>query len=425
MHSFNFHVNIDIVKAYREVDSMRNKFLIGMAALFIPFISSFAANPVTPLDAKINNTLSEHYNDFKDKEYFSGIALAVYMPGQPTKNYYIGNVGHESDSKKMDADTLFEIGSITKSFTAAIILQLEKENKLHLSDKIGDHLPEYDKWAGLKIESLLNMTTGLPNYTDSPLVNAEDYKNMQKAWTDKELIQYAYPAGTFSPPLRSGYFYCIYCNTGYILTAMMIEKVTKNTFQSEIENRLIKAAKLENTFYPFPAINAQVQARLAHGYGYNPYANPELVGKDMKDNNLSWAGAAGAVISNPEDVIKWVNALFVGNNILNVEQKSKLTRLNSTETGLPIKITSNDEPRGFGLGVVQGFDKTVGNFWFYEGETTGFRALYMYVPSNGIIISAIFNSAVDTENDHAGKLLNQVYQLTKASLPKSKFKTKS
>lgn len=361
-------------------------------------------------DTNINNALTTHFNQYKEKEYFSGIAVAVYKPNLPIANYYIGYTGHEKNSPKIKADTLFQIGSITKSFTAAIALQLMKENKLQLKDTLQQWLPQYQKWSTLTIESLLNMTSGLPNYSDAPVLNALQFQHPHQNHSAADLIKYVYPAGTLSPPLKSGYFYT---NTGYILSGMIIEKITKHDLGFEIQNRLLKPLQLNNTFYPLPTTDHAVAARLANGYGFNPYMNPELVGKEVSSDNLSWAGAAGAILSNMEDVVRWVKAIFVDDTILDKQQKEKMMSVVSIQSGEPISQVSTSDPRAFGLGIIQGYDKDMGKFWFYEGETEGFRTLYLYVPSSGIIIAAAFNSAVNSENDHANELMKAIYKLTR------------
>lgn len=389
---------------------MRNKIIFTAVVIFMFAAVLLVSRHKQTFDGRIEDALNLHFANYHEAEYFSGIALSVLVPGQEIKNYYAGYESHDKSAKKISENTLFEIGSITKSFIAAIMLQLEKENRLHMKDPIKKWLPEYSKWSDLNLESILNMSSGLPNYTDAPLMNAEQFLDPAKKWPPSELIKFVYPAGTFTPPLRSGYHYT---NTGYILAGMIIEKASGNSVQAEMESRLISAAKLRNTFYPVPDIDAQVFGRLAEGYNYNPYDNPELLGRKIKPFDLSWAGAAGAVISTPADIIKWVRALFIENNILDQQQKQQLTSVISTTSGKPITSTSNTDKEGFGLGVAQVYDDTIGKIWFYEGETTGFRALYIYVPETGIIISAAFNSAVNNENDHSGELIRAVYKIAK------------
>lgn len=388
---------------------MRKNILLISAIILMILTAVYVHHRFNSFDNDVESILSSHFKKYREMEYFSGITLSVYQPGQEIKNYYIGKDAHDQTGKAIDANTLFEIGSITKSFTSAILLQLEKENKLQLSDTLDKWLPEYQHWSKINITSLLNMTSGLPNYTDAPLLNGDMYLHPARVYTDNELIQFVYPAGQLSPPLKHGYEYT---NTGYILASMIIERNTQHSLQTEIENRLIKPAQLTNTFYPVPAADKQTIDRLAHGYGFNPYTNPEQVGKDTSRASLSWAAGAGAVISNSSDVIKWVRALFVENDILDQTQKNQLMQLVSTSTGKPVASVNSGEPPAFALGVSQGYEKEIGNYWFYEGETEGFRALYMYVPASGIIISSIFNSSVNSENDHAGELMKAVYRIT-------------
>jgi D-alanyl-D-alanine carboxypeptidase len=366
------------------------------------------------VDAQVQKILVDHYNQYKDAEYFSGAELSVYIPNQAIKNYYVGRVAQGLQSNPVSKDTLFQIGSITKSFTAAIILQLEKEGKLKLTDSLKTWLPQYKKWSAASINQLLNMSSGLPNYTETPLFNTQIYYNLSRVWTNQELISFAYPPAAYSPPLKSGYFYS---NTNYILAALIVEKSTQNTFDNELTTRTIRPAGLNNTFYVLNNPQPNIQARLAHGYFYGQYDNPAMVGKDIYEGNLSWAAAAGGIIANTEDVIKWVKALFVDNKILNQTQKDQLMTLISTADGKPIAQTVTENPHGFGLGVAQNFEDPTGRYWFYEGETLGFRTLYLYKPCNGVIIAVAFNSATNHDNDHSGRLIEQTYQFLLQQYP--------
>lgn len=366
------------------------------------------------LDAQVQKVLADHYNQYKDAEYFSGAELSIYIPNQGIKNYYVGRVAQDVKSKPVSKETLFQIGSITKSFTSAIILQLEKEGKLKLTDSMKTWLPQYKPWSGVTITQLLNMTSGLPNYTESPLLNTQIYYNLSRVWTDLELIDFASPPAPFTPPLKSGYFYS---NTNYILASLIIEKVSHNTFAQELTARTIQMAGLNNTFYVLSNPSSALQTRMAHGYSYNQYDNPATVGKDIFEGNLSWAAAAGGIVANTEDVIKWVKALLVDNKILDKTQQNKLMTLVSTKDGAPLVQTTAENAHGFGLGVAQALEEKTGRYWYYEGETMGFRTLYMYKPCNGVIIAVAFNSATNQENDHSGHLVEQTYQLLLQQFP--------
>ncbi len=373
-------------------------------------VTAHAAPKPADMQQAAQKLLDEHAHHYQDLEYFSGAALSIAIPGETIRNFYTGKISHDSNSENVSASTLFQIGSITKSFTAVIMLQLEKEKVLKLEDTLGMHLPRYDKWAKVPLHQLLNMTSGLPNYSDTPLLNTVEAKNPAAVWSNESLIEFVYPKDSFSPPLKSGYFYS---NTGYVLMDMMISTLTKHSYKDELLARTVQAADLNNTFYPVPAADKLIKQRMAHGYNYNQYDNPALVGVDLINNNLSWAGAAGALVSNTEDITKWVQALFIGDKILNAEQKRKMMTIVSVKTGQPINKTSVDDVQAFGLGVAQIYNKENPKelMWFYEGETLGFRAIYIYVPCNKVVISCAFNSATNSENDHSHELVVGVYNL--------------
>lgn len=377
-------------------------------AAMLAFSNVYAAN--TDFDRAAQQVLVNHFNKYKDQEYFSGVSLSIAAPNAEIRNYYQGNITHGVNSKPVDKDTLFEIGSITKSFTAALMLQLEKEKKLSMQDTVAKYLPQYAKWGKQQLNALLNMTSCLPNYSDSPLLNTAFFKDTTAIWSAEDLIGFVYPRADFTPPLRTGY---LYSNTGYALADMIIAKQTNSTYKDELQKRLIVPANLHNTFYPIPTMSDEVAIRMAHGYGYNQYTNPELVGVDVFNNNLSWAGAAGGLVATTEDVIKWVQALFMGDHILDAKQKQAMMTVVSTKTGKPITRVSADNRQSFGLGVAgiynEKFPKE--SMWFYEGSTIGFRVIYFYVPCNKVIVAAAFNSSVDGENDHAHDLLQDAYAL--------------
>ncbi|MCE5293990.1 MAG: beta-lactamase family protein [Chlamydiales bacterium] len=376
------------------------------------FLACFLAltSGIFAQDDPMQSLLNDHVSKYQELEYFSGASLSVFVPGDGIKNYYAGRVSRDPASAAVGAKTLFQIGSITKSFTAALMLQLEKENKVNLQQTLGVYVPQYDKWGKFSLNSLLNMTSCLPNYSDTPLFNVGLAVTPEKSRSTQEIIAFVYPHKV-NPPLRSGY---MYSNTGYVLCDMVVEKVTGNSFKQELENKIIKPCNLGNTFYPLPTYSPEELARMAHGYQYNIYDNPELVGKDVTSINLTWAGAAGALLSTTEDIIKWVQMLFTG-NLLDAAQKQQLMAIHSLQTGKPIATVTKDDPEGFGLGVVQSYGKGSVDtpFWFYEGQTIGFRAIYMYIPAKSIIVACAFNSSTDSQNDHAHELLMNVYSSLK------------
>jgi D-alanyl-D-alanine carboxypeptidase len=113
--------------------------------------------------------------------------------------------------------TLFQIGSNTKSFTAALILRLEAEGKLSIDQTVGDWLPQYPDWANVTIRSLLNMTRDITNYTETVDIAQTMAADLHHQFSYKDLIAAVYGKGL---PIPSGWFYS---NTNNILAAMIIE----------------------------------------------------------------------------------------------------------------------------------------------------------------------------------------------------------
>ena len=205
---------------------------------------------------------------------------------------------------------------------------------------------------------------------------------------------------------------------------MVLNSLYKQTYHALLLQKIIRPLGLTHTFYPVPNYSSQVKASLVRGYSFNIYDNPELLGKDVTENNLSWAGAPGGIVSNSEDVIHWVEQLFIKDKLLDEQQKKEMQQLVSTKTGQPIKKITLKDPQGFGLGLIKSYRRSIGEYWFYQGETLGYRALYMYVPCNKVIISALFNSATNADNDHAGLLLEGLYQATLKQNPSLKCMSK-
>jgi D-alanyl-D-alanine carboxypeptidase len=143
------------------------------------------------------------------------------------------------------------------------------------------------------------------------------------------------------------------------------------------------------------------------GYFFNStFPLPRLLGRDVSRDTLSWARAAGGIISPTSDLIRWERALY-GGRLLPARQQAELESLVSLRTGKPIASTSAADPRGFGLGIAQLTDPQLGTFWFYEGETLAFRVVHAYFPDSGLLITFGLNSA--TADDHVATLTKTLY----------------
>ncbi|MGQ3891219.1 serine hydrolase domain-containing protein [Legionella sp. CNM-4043-24] len=371
-----------------------------VSLLFLSSASTFA-DPVQDL-------INSHLKKYAQQEHFSAIQVSVKV-GDKVTHYTAGTRSLDPDSPPLTSDDLFDIGSITKSFTSTLVIKADSEGRLSLKKTVGDYLKQYPHWAGLTLAGLLDMSTGIPNYSNAPTINYLFSKNLTQFWKPQQLVNLVY-SQQHNPPLMDGYFYS---NTGYILLDMILCDIYKEPFKKLLTDKIITPLGLKNTFYPVPDYPESVLARMAHGYSWNVYDNPELLGQDVTKNNLSWAGAAGAIVANSGDVLSWVDELFVKDRLLTAEEKKTMQSMISLTTGKPIRQTDKSDPKAFALGISQGYDEVMGTYWFYEGKTLGYRAVYMYSPASNIIIVTLYNSATNSENDKVGELIQKIYQQVK------------
>ena len=326
----------------------------------------------------------------------------------------------KKDGVPVSADTLFEIGSNTKGFTGALILALEAEGKLNLDQTVGDWLPEYPAWKDVTIRRLLNMTSGLPTYSESLPLSRLWVAEPNRHYTPEELIAFAYPSKTVNLPPNTGYFYS---NTNYILAGMIAEKAGGKSYKELLEEKLFAPAKLRETYFEPVAYPPQIIKRMASGYFNNPDCGlyePDckeatlapMIGRDMRDADVSWAGAAGGIVSTPRDLARWIRAVLAG-KILPAKELKDYLSLVSTKTGEPIAKVTADDPRGFALGLVRVFKPETGAVWFYEGETLGYRAAFLFSPEDDVLVSAATNSQPSTEEDKLVPMLAKLFKLAR------------
>jgi D-alanyl-D-alanine carboxypeptidase len=359
--------------------------------------------------AQIQHTLDDYLAQRRDIEGVSAAYLHVDLgdPG-PVLEAYSGSDGLR-DNAPINGDTLFQIGSNTKHFEAAVVLKLEAEGKLDINQTIGDWLPEYPAWSHVTIRQLLNMTSHIPNYSETAAIGKVMASDLDHQFTNRELIKAAYPRPDNQLPIPTGWYYS---NTNNILAALIIEKASGSSLKTAFESEF-KRVGLHNTFYSDGRYPEAVLARMPVGI----YKNAEclsyqptpcersilapLIGQDMRRQNLSWAGGAGAIISNPRDLAKWARALF-GGRIIPQRQLDEMKKLVSQKTGAAVDQATEQEP-AFGLDIVQAYKADFGGvFWFYEGTTLGYRCIFAYLPQYNLVLTVATNSQPPEGEDRLG-----------------------
>jgi D-alanyl-D-alanine carboxypeptidase len=387
------------------------KFILYIMAILISGVVSFAnaATPGDDLDKQLQQLLDQTRKD----NGIVNMSMSVSLDANSATRNYVSGTLQQNGTEKVAPDTLFQIGSITKSFTAAVILQLESEGKLSIDDTVDKYLPnEYPKWNNVTLIQLMNMTSGIYDYVDPYFGEREIYNPSyrHKTWQLHELADYAYNKHSdlkFPPGTNWEY-----TNTAYILLGMIIEQVTGHTVDYEFNSRLLgdnSQLGLLNTYYlPYSPNDypPDIQNRLAHDY---KRIYPDKTISDITDIDLSMASTAGAMISDPKDIIIWVRDLF-NNKVLPAKQFKEMT----TEYWylIPEDVKPKDAPGGvypantyygFGLMATKNFSPQKnyvinGYTWWYQGGTLGGTFIFVLLPDNTVINIASGNPLDEDSN---------------------------
>jgi D-alanyl-D-alanine carboxypeptidase len=366
------------------------------------------AHPCSPaLCAALQKDIDAFLAARTGPEHISTVSLSISLhSGAPNINLTTGATEYGGRQPVRPLD-LFQIGSNTKAFTGVIMLRLEAERRLSIDDTIGKWLPQYPAWSKIKIRQLLNMTSGTATYDNTiawaKAVASDPFMDFSAA----QLIAFTYP--TARPP-GTGYEYS---NTGYIFAQLVIAAASPmHSYEAELA-RLIADAGLRHTSYEPNRYPAPILDQLVSGYYENHGTTPAdialypLLGKDAKRWSVSWAQAAGAIVSTPEDITHWARSLYES-NLLPQQQRAELFSLVSTKTGKSIPTTTPKDPEGFGLGVIQMDNPTAGKVWFYQGTTLGYRMLHIFVPASGLVLAIGVNSQPSDSENGLGKLTDAI-----------------
>ncbi len=371
------------------------KTILGWVFLTVAGSAIAMAAPVNrpALTGSLQKIVNDYVATNAKAEGFTAISASVSLPGGKAPiDVVAGRVSRALDAPMVTPATLFPIGSITKSMTSTVLLQLVQEGVLSLDAPIGPWLPEYPAWGSVTLRRLLDMTSGIPSYnsTDAFFQTLSKY-GITRHFTPEVLLSYADPDLPGAPKPTTGYDYA---NINYIIAQMIVQRATGHDLDEQIRERLLTGGHgLNDTFYssePYPnsVLSREVSSYMAAAPA--PILD-NLVGPDLKYQDPSWAQGAGAAVATPEDVTRWVRLLFQG-DVLSASQRQELMQLVSTKTGQPIAEATAADKSGFGLGVAQTIAGNV-RFWFYEGEPMGSRMFYGYFPEKDLVIVIAVNSA--------------------------------
>lgn len=270
--------------------------------------------------------------------------------------------------KPVDAGTQFEIGSVSKQFTAAAILQLKEVKKLALDDALAKYLPSFPHARDVTLRQLLNQVSGMPDYFD--VKGAETIFSSAPGGIEK-VAAYAKGPLHFKPGTQWQY-----SNTNYYVLGRVIEIVSRRSYQAYVREQLFAPAGMSHSDF---VSNESKLSDFATGY----WRGPDQKGRTRPAPPIleSWAGGAGAIVSTVGDVAAWDTALARGKIV---------TRDDYVLMSTPFRL-SNGGSTAYGMGL--GIDELDGHerVW-HNGETNGAVAMNATYPRDDVAIIVVENS---------------------------------
>ena len=346
-------------------------FVGALAALWMAAAPALAASPPDDYAKGADGVVRAYV----DPGVFSGVVL-VAKDGKPILREVFSLANRELNVAAT-ADTIFRLGSITKQFTAASILQLAEQGKLSVDDPISKYYPEAPAaWAPITLKHLMTHTSGIPSYTAIPGFF------MQLARLDKtpdEIVALTRDKPLDFPP-GSKY---TYDNTGYILLGHVIEKVSGQTYAAYLQEHIFTPLGMKDSGYD---VSDAILPRRASGYSM-------AGGKPRNAAYLSMTlpYAAGSLYSTVDDLLIWDQALHAGKAI-----KSASVAAMFTDYGFKY---------GFGQSIRA--QKDGRRIWGHNGGINGFSTQINRLPDEGLTVIVLAN----IEQAPAGRIADKLTDL--------------
>ncbi|MFB7553009.1 serine hydrolase domain-containing protein [Streptomyces sp. NPDC056154] len=312
-------------------------------------------------------------------------AVAEGVPGavaqaRDGKARWVGTAGEREGGDR------FRVGSITKTFTATVLLQLQAEGRLDLDEPVENWLPGVVRGHGhdgrkISVRQLLNHTSGIYSYTEDPAFQEKIFgpgflQHRYDTWTPKQLVAVAM---AHEPDFAPGTDWN-YSNTNFVLAGMVVEKVTGRPYGKAIENRIVKPLKLRATSVPgtdsrMPEPNSRAYSKLSRETGGTTY--------DVTELNPSIAGAAGEIVSDANDLQTFYRALLKGQLLPAVEMKEM------TDT---VQISPDLPGVGYGLGLMRQKLSCGKDVWGHGGGIHGSHSEAQVTRDGEHSLAANFNA---------------------------------
>ncbi|WP_447950844.1 serine hydrolase domain-containing protein [Chryseobacterium koreense] len=338
------------------------------AAASVFFLSCSRIDSVDE-NSQIRQKLDFIADSILQKTGLPGMVIGVWAPQKKFEYIEGKGVADIIAQNPVQSDFNFRAGSLTKTFTVSLLLQLVDEKKLLLEDKISKFFPDFPNGAMISVRNLANMTSGIPEYTATPEFGSILTSDPLHQWHPEELIGLVKDRPLLFNPGTKGN----YSNSNTVLLGMIITKITGKTLAENYNSRILNPLKLTRTVFPnnnFMPFN--------YMKGYETDLTPGVYDFEVSEYfDPSYAGAAGAMISNAGNLKTWVESLVEG-KMISAELHSQIFM------GLPIP---DKHAATYGLGLLTFGD----GYWGHTGELFGYSTIMMHHRETGATIVIAYN----------------------------------
>jgi CubicO group peptidase (beta-lactamase class C family) len=341
-----------------------------------------------PLDLHTIQQIDAVFKEYNQPNS-AGCALGIYNEGTMMYAQGYGYANLENQIP-ITPNTIFDIASISKQFTAASILLLEQQNKLSLNDDVRKYIPELPVYKNtITLRNLLNHTSGLRDYISLLEIKGVQYDDVA---VKEDALAIIIRQKETEFPTGEGFRYT---NSGYFLASIIVERITGLTLRQYVDNQIFQKLGMINTAF----IDDHNEVINWRAIGYSQ------IGNNLKESSPNWEiMGPGGVLTNINDMLLWNKNFF-----------SHLVGKQDLIDGLTTDSTLNSgQPLGYGLGLwIREFNgqKT----YEHTGVWGGYRSGVFYLPSESVSIAIFCNIDTETIFEKADRLKNILLVNTKES----------
>ncbi|MGF6845977.1 CubicO group peptidase (beta-lactamase class C family) [Chitinophaga sp. W3I9] len=337
----------------------RVKLIHTLLLLSLIICTSLNIASAQSLESRMDSLILTLFND-KDGP---GAVFMVAQNGKPIYQKAFGKANLESDVN-LTPENVFQLGSMTKQFTAVAILMLEEQGKLSVKDPVSKYIADYPSGSKITIHHLLTHTSGIKDFTSMKSLSTIAQKDMSP---EMMVNFFKNEPADFAPGERFAYN-----NSGYVLLGYIIELVSGETYKDFIGKHIFDKVGMSQSYY---CSDRQIIKKRAYGYHKKEYG---YVNKTMISFSVPFS--SGSLMSTTGDMLKWQNAL----------NQHLLLNAAATQKAFTKYKLNNGEEFAYGYGwhirEIKGMPARE-----HGGSIFGFKTMGVYIPGEDIYVIGMSN----------------------------------